>query len=178
MKRILALTGPKGSGKTTFAHLLRKHNTVLRGATILSFASPIKKMLMAVLTPQAFLPDSKENPAYGICGKSPRYLMQTLGTEWGRNQIGENIWAEALLQQIAISKKTYFIIDDLRFNNEAEMILDQGGKIIKIERPGFNYTLEHKSETPIDPNLIHAVVHNSTKESLHHIAKQLNLWNH
>ena len=34
----------------------------------------------------------KEHPCSLLLNKTPRYAMQTLGTEWGRELIGENIW--------------------------------------------------------------------------------------
>ena len=149
--KIIGLTGPKGSGKSHIAKQLTKDRGV-----ILSFAGPIKAMLAQanILPPEAFLPEHKENPALGRCGKTPRYLMQTLGTEWGRQIIGEDIWVETVVSQIHCLRNSeeppkIVVIDDLRFGNEAKAIVNLGGSVHRVIRPGFDYTHEHASEQPV-----------------------------
>jgi hypothetical protein len=154
--KLIALAGPKGSGKSHIAKLVTQNT----GGIVLSFAGPIKAMLAKaeILPPEAFLPEHKENTAHGRCGKSPRYLMQTLGTEWGRQIIGEDIWVETVVSQIktlqAAQKHPLIVIDDLRFGNEAKAIVNLGGKIYRVRRAGFDYTGEHASEQPIPEQYI------------------------
>ena len=72
-------------------------------------------------------------------GKSIRYMLQTLGTEWGRNLIHPDIWileAERRLKQMSNANDTDgVIITDCRFPNEADKIHEMGGKVIRIVRP-------------------------------------------
>lgn len=148
-KKILALTGPKGVGKSTFAKQLVKYNRNFYGAAILPFAGPLKNMLQLILPPEAFTAEGKEDTALGLCGKSPRYLMQTLGTEWGRKTIGEDIWVEAMRRSIATANAKVVIIDDLRFANEAELVQELDGVIYRVTRSGVEYTDSHASEVPL-----------------------------
>ena len=89
MPKIIGITGYIGSGKTLLADALcAKHNF-----TIVMFAFRLKDMGRAVgLREDQVEGTGKEIPCQLLCDKTPRYAMQTLGTEWGRNIIGENIW--------------------------------------------------------------------------------------
>jgi hypothetical protein len=40
-------------------------------------------------------PEQRNRPQPLLGGKSARYAMSTLGTQWGRNLITPNIWANA-----------------------------------------------------------------------------------
>ena len=97
MKNLIALTGLAGSGKTTAADYLVKAH----GFACISFAGPIKSMLRTLgLTAledieEVFEGEGKEKPNRLLCGKSPRFAMQTLGTEWGRDLIGPDLWVNA-----------------------------------------------------------------------------------
>lgn len=170
--KIIALTGPKGSGKTRAATnmLLSKF---LDKPGILSFSTPIKDMARILLAPEAFLQQNKDDPSYGICGRTPRYLLQTLGTEWGRDKIGKNIWTEAMRLKLSQTTHKTIIIDDLRFENEAELLCDLGARIYLIQRPGVVYSEEHKSESPLPTDYLDAIITNDSLEAL----LKLRTWN-
>lgn len=155
---IIALAGPKGVGKTTVANALLSNPNIKQPVGILPFAGGLKKMLQAILPPEAFKPDGKEDPAYGLLGKTPRHLMQTLGTEWGRKLVGENVWVEVMIHQIQQSGLATVIIDDLRFENEWQMVKNLGGTVIALERNGCSYSSEHASERGLDPHLFDQVI--------------------
>jgi energy-coupling factor transporter ATP-binding protein EcfA2 len=174
MKKILALTGPKGSGKSTIALALRENNPAFHEAEILSFAQPLKTMVQTLLPPEAFLPENKEDPTYGLCGKSPRYILQTLGTEWGRALIGENIWVEQIRKKIK-SLPGPILIDDLRFENEAEMIKNfDNSLIVRVERAGHHTLDSHASERGLPNHMIDAIITNKTIPELQ---KKAHIWN-
>jgi len=125
--KIIAFTGPAGAGKTTAAqYLQRAHDFKL-----LSFAAPIKHML-GILAPD-WRQYNKEHPHPGLSGRSFRHAAQTLGTEWGRGLISPTIWTDHLLRTINRSSQDRFVIDDLRFANEADLILGLEGKVCSIE---------------------------------------------
>ena len=42
--------------------------------------------------------------------------------------------------------ETAVVIPDVRFQNEANMILNHGGTIIRVERPGYDAVNDHVSE--------------------------------
>src|SRR5690606_4187664 len=79
--RIIALSGPAGSGKSTAAAYL-----VDKGYTLIKFAGPLKAMCQAIgFTDWHLEGDGKERPLDWLQGKSPRQFMQLLGTEFGRD---------------------------------------------------------------------------------------------
>lgn len=150
---IIGFAGRMHSGKTTAAKEL-----VYIGFTRVRFAGPLKAMMLALgLTEEEIdtNPILKEHPCELLCGKSPRYAMQTIGTEWGRNIIGQDLWINAWKR--AVSKLPAHIpvtVDDVRFENEAEAIRYLGGKVVRIIRPETDtISLTHDSERmdfPVD----------------------------
>lgn len=151
MPRLIAFTGAAQSGKTTCARWLWDKF----GFSTFSFAAPLKRML-ATLCPI----DDKEARPHVLCGKTVREAMQTLGTEWGRNCIGGEIWLRAAkveiehLQSIGVPGVA---CDDVRFDNEAEMIRGLGGIVVALKRPGMP-RMQHASEAGIRPDLITATI--------------------
>lgn len=146
---VIGLAGPKGSGKSTIADVLHVHGARYR------FADGLKRMLLALgLTAEQVDGPDKDKPCDLLGGCTPRYAMQTLGTEWGRDTIASNLWVNACMQQIAASDAPVRVIDDVRFANEAEAIHKRGGVVIEIMRPGALYNPEHASEIGLPQHLI------------------------
>lgn len=114
------LSGKQGSGKTSVQKALqiafqqRKNGRAIQ----VNFADVLYEMHDKVLqTLHQYVPDR------GLAKDGP--LLQLLGTEWGRNTLGENIWVEILqkkIEQLATQNSHYdnllFIIGDCRFMNE------------------------------------------------------------
>ena len=131
--RLIALTGAKGVGKSTYAEFLAGEN-----GTVLSFATPIKRMLQA-LVGKEYVFGSKKNEETHL-GVTGRVLLQTLGTEWGREMIDQDIWVKAMrhiLTDAMFQEYRPIVIDDLRFENEAKMIRELNGEIWHVERRSF-----------------------------------------
>jgi len=84
------------------------------------------------------------------CGKfltlSYRPLMQLWGTEYRRAQ-DEAYWTKKLQERVQ-STEGLIVIDDVRFKDEAEMIEDLGGTLIRAVR-GHSAS-KHPSETELD----------------------------
>ena len=140
MKNLIALAGLAGSGKTTAADYLVKAH----GFTCISFAGPIKSMLRILgLTAledieEAIEGGGKEKPNHLLCGKSPRFAMQTLGTEWGRGMIGPDLWVNIWTKRarIKLDHNRRIVADDCRFDNSAAAVRELGGTIIRIQGRG------------------------------------------
>ena len=141
---IIGLSGLKGSGKTTAAKFL-----VEDGFVKMSFAEPIKRMLACIrLSHKDLYGNRKEESNIMLDGKTPRYAMQTLGTEWGRDLISPNIWINVVKHDILRSHAgDDIVIDDCRFPNEVGMILGLRGSIVYIEREGK--AEDHASEREV-----------------------------
>ena len=127
---IIGLAGKKQSGKTTVAEILRD----MSGFKMESFADPIRKFVAELCgyTPKE-LEEFKESP-HRIFGVTPRHIMQTLGTEWGREMISQTIWTDRLRMVLRHGPVTDVVIHDVRFENEAEMIRKMGGHIVHVAR--------------------------------------------
>ncbi len=140
MSKIIGLAGHKGSGKSAVARILMEHDY-----TRLKFAGPLKAMLRCLgLTDRHIEGDLKEKPCDILGGKTPRVAMQTLGTEWGRQTISQNLWVEAWKAKAGTYDK--IVADDCRFENEVRAIREVGGTVWWVERPGYRSGDEHESE--------------------------------
>jgi len=95
-------------------------------------------------------PADKEQPLDLLCGRSARTALQRLGTEWGRNLIGEDLWLRAWAHALdgECDADDIVIADDVRFTNEAEAIEARGGLLLCIvrSREDFNRVPRHASE--------------------------------
>ena len=148
---LIGITGAKGSGKDTLADAFIQKN--FRST---KFAGALKDMLRTlyrcagvneVTIERKLEGDLKEEPCDVLCGKTPRWAMQSLGTEW-RNMIHTQLWSqiwesgvEALLLEGAP-----VVCSDVRFHHEAAAIRDMGGYLIRVDRPGCGEGDQHASE--------------------------------
>jgi hypothetical protein len=154
MNTIIALTGPAGVGKSTVAKALAAGPARAldpRPWRILSFAAPIKRMAAQILSPHEL---SKKDEPSSLLGITPRNILQTLGTEWGRN-LHPKLWISLMIWEI-LSEETPVIIDDLRFPNEALAVLQLGGTVVKIvSRPGLERIGgDHPSEAGVPSEMV------------------------
>jgi hypothetical protein len=71
-------------------------------------------------------------------GLTPRYALQTLGTEWGRAQ-DLDMWIKFAERDAAKRGLAgYAIIPDCRFLNEGSFLQSKGAPLIEVLRPGFD----------------------------------------
>lgn len=136
MPRIIALTGLAQAGKSTVASFMEEI-----GFVRIRFAGPLKNMLRSLgLTDRHIEGDLKEAPCDLLCGKTPRWVMQRLGTEFGRDMVGEdlwtNVWTESVLAALDQGARG-IVAEDCRFINEAAAVLRLDGQIWRVERPGL-----------------------------------------
>jgi hypothetical protein len=121
-KYLVLISGRQGAGKTTLQKLLIEKRNALSNhrAAAVNFADILYEMHDAVRA---------VGDKYGIMKKNPKDgpLLQVLGTEWGRNTIGDNIWVDALKKKIDLVSvregvfaydQSLFVVGDCRFRNE------------------------------------------------------------
>lgn len=160
---LIGLHGLARTGKDTAAAYLAAHYALLSYA----FADPLKAAIaqMFDLTTAHIEGDLKEL-TLPVIGKSPRQLMQLLGTEWGRNMVHDQLWLLLAQQHIANqlecdqSRYSGIVIRDVRFENEAQWIRSQGGYVVHILRPDAQQVAAHSSETRLHVRDNDTVIHN------------------
>ena len=154
---IVGLTGLKRAGKSSVANILKDRY----GFHVRSFATPIKDMLTELGVPREYVwdPELKEKPVPGF-GKSARQMLCTLGTEWGRELVSDDIWVRALETRLTDLEGRDVVIDDVRFLNEALMIKRQPkGCIVHVVRPGLDRD-SHVSESGLPNDLVDGEIRN------------------
>ena len=175
---LVGFTGELGSGKDTAGEALTKI-----GHTRFAFGDALKRMLKHGLgLTQEQLHGTQAQKAEPIdwldCEVTPRRMMQTLGTEWGRDLIHPDLWVLALRRELEthlIRRRLNAVVTDVRFENEASMIRELGGVIIHVRRPKPKkpwwqqlFSREHRSERPPKVRPGDFVVQNiGTVEDLH-----------
>lgn len=195
---VIALTGKARAGKDTVANimfqLLTSYNdqqvdhdkTYILGVE--AFAAPIKSMVAMLLdffgfgkimepaTLQPYIDGDKKEIALEGIGCSPRRLMQTLGTEWGRDIIKDSLWVDCMSQRInmyadGIENFGYggavVIVTDCRFDNEANQLRDlHDAFVVRVLRPeGPEIEGAHHSEAGVHDDLVDCDIVNDGDEN-------------
>jgi hypothetical protein len=160
----IGVSGPARSGKDTFAEYLQDALYELRPFLSVAYsplAWPIKEMVNCLLgiggiKPLRELPKEEVIPELGV---SPRRLMQTLGTDWGRKVLGDDAWLNLARRQIErYNDIDLAIIPDVRFENEARQ-MDILFKVVRSasDRPEVE---QHASEDGFSDNYVHHFIRN------------------
>lgn len=176
---IIGIHGHAGVGKDTLAAALYDEcYEEGSGVSIPHFAEYIKWIAGAVF---GIDPDSRETKEIKdeFWNKSPREIQQLIGTECFRKVFGDDFWLKVMErrmqeEELLAGERCIFIIPDVRFQNEADWIIESGGVIIHLTRPGFTGNVgvpNHASEAGIDlSNYSHTevmkCVNSSTIDSL------------
>lgn len=148
---IIGIAGKMGSGKDYICNniiipILQKYNSKFLQ---MSFADQIK---INVMTKN----NISFNDVYIHKNVETRTLLQTEGTELGRNILGNDIWIRYFDNWMKVYKSRgieHFILTDVRFFNELEYIKKSGGILIYINAPQRNYNRLYQ-ESNGDPNTI------------------------
>lgn len=204
MKNVIALAGPKGSGKSTVADWLVRE----RGYKSLSLAEPLKRLakqffpntltmedlygpshrrerlltpvekrravveLQAAVTWLRLDPDGRaamtelfggHDPDRNVAPyltrafdpaeegfKSPRTILQRLGTEWGR-QVWDEVWLEAVRRTVSANLSARYVIPDCRFPNEAQYLKEKLGADVYWVDAGTRLAGRPEDQHPSEP---------------------------
>lgn len=166
-----------GQGKSVICQRLVKEH----GFHHLPFARLIKRLAFVLLTEHGYsgnaairyLESEKEVHLDKIAGApTARYLLQTLGTEWGRHIIHANLWLlEWETQARTLTDSGLNIVaDDLRLPSEVEAVHRLGGRIWRVERPDAEIPESSNHETEGRLNSVsfdRLLINDGTIESLY-----------
>lgn len=167
---IIGIAGAARTGKDTTANFI----IAAVGGYRYGLADPIRNMLtqIGVDMSDPYWQDNKEQtiPALGV---SPRRLMQTLGTEWGRQLVHPNLWL-ILAQQRLLKFGPGMVIPDVRFDNEAQWVRDRGGMIIHLKRSTASGVALHASEGGVVQHVADkTLINDGTLEELQQSVREL-----
>lgn len=167
MAHVIAISGLMGAGKSAAAEYLASTHGYRR----VSFAGALKKACAELFgwdyemvlgaTPESRAWREQPDPFWsGVFGRdiTPRWALQFVGTELVRNHLHENFWAAHTENTIrnTIARGQSVVIDDLRFQNENDVIRRLGGARVWVVR-GSLQTLTpamHTLATSYDPEVI------------------------
>lgn len=182
---IVGITGFKRSGKDTAGSILLEN-----GYIKYSFAGPLKKACQEIfMFDYEQTEGSKKEDLDNRWNTTPRKVFQRFGTEIFRNNLklmlpelenlDENFWIYRFKlwyqQQIKNNPNLKVVVTDVRFPNEADIIKELGGIIIKVIRSETNFNNDqHSSEvsiTKIKPDF--TIYNNSTINEYHSQIKKI-----
>lgn len=140
---IIGLVGFIGNGKGTIADTLVERHGFIKE----SFAKSVKDAVSVIfgwdrsllegdtLESRAFReqPDAYWSKKFGK-EFSPRQALQLMGTEAGRDVFHSELWVLSLQKRIEQNPDKNYVIADVRFPNEVDILHQMGGKIVRIRR--------------------------------------------
>lgn len=144
---LFGIAGPARSGKDTVASYFERV-----GFVVTHFADPIKDGLAAMFNlSHDQLNGSLKDSTLDWLPLSPRQLLQTLGTEWGRGMVCPDVWlrlAEQFVNHYLDGETGYdgVVFADVRFDDEADWIRSQGGVVLHVVRDAAPAVADHVSE--------------------------------
>lgn len=164
--KIIGICGFIGSGKDTAAGILKE----IYGDRVkhFSFAGALKDAVAAVFgwdrqMIEGATAESRKwrecvdpwwSERLGIPGLTPRYVLQTWGTDLLRNHFHQDIWLASVERKISeCGADDIVVITDCRFPNEIRVIQELGGELVWIQRgemPSWYPKYVLTGEPPID----------------------------
>lgn len=172
----LGLTGVAGAGKDTVCDRLVE---IDRRFYNVSIVEPLKASVAALLgTTLRDLEEWKRdervkiqvvtqdqiNP-YVSRSMTIRTFLQRYGTEAHRDVFGDDFWLDEWQRRCerihAIRKPCTIVNTSVRFENEAERIIDLGGQVWEVVGPQDAGAAGHASESPLPSDLVAATIDNT-----------------
>ena len=181
---LIGILGNKRHGKDTISDYLVQQFNFTKDA----LATPIKDIceILFHFDNDQLYGDKKEIPDE-YWNVSARQVMQFIGTDLFRNQMGKlipdmknNFWIRHFeYKYYKIYQNKNIVVSDIRFQNEVDMIHSLGGIIIKVYRPDYPIDTKHPSEKGIHiiKNYDYQIINDSNKQDLYKKINELYLNN-
>jgi hypothetical protein len=175
---IIGLTGYAQSGKDTVANVLVERY----GFTRIAFADKIREFLYetnpmydSIVGEPLFVKAKVDRDGWEEAKKSPhiRRLLQNSGVA-ARKIFGDSFWVHEAMKTMLNDPRPdmNYVITDVRFLNEADMIKANNGQIWRIKRLGVDPVNSHVSETQMDGYPVDQIfINNSTLDDLEVLIK-------
>jgi dephospho-CoA kinase len=167
--KVIAFTGLKQSGKDTAAEQFKLMHLPARSLQI-NFADALKQEVAhACGTTVAQINAHKDNF---------RLILQGWGTDFRRKMHGDNYWTLKWIKSLTTLAEplpSYLLCSDVRFLNEADVIRQLHGTIIRTVRPGL-VSDGHASEVEQESIVAdYTIANDGSIEDLRNKLKQIKL---
>lgn len=132
MPIIIGIVGEAKTGKSTIANFLVSEHKF----TEFTFAEPIKQIAEIFFYTKEQLYHSQEAKVvpHPFWGDSARDFMQKVGTELFRNHFDPSVWLRHLQYRLKNTTCDRIVITDVRYANEADLVKEMGGILVKCTR--------------------------------------------
>ena len=85
---------------------------------------------------------------------TPRLVLQLFGTDCMRDGFYDGVWV-SLLKKTILDNPGNYVVPDVRFENEIEMIRSIGGEVWEVKRNGDPEWLIEYETTGVEPTTVH-----------------------
>lgn len=154
---IILISGKQGAGKTTTASALEKALLAIKPPSHMVVNVKHLTFAGALYAMHDMCWNLLKSHKIEMPFKKDGYLLQLLGTEWGRKTIDENIWVRIVKERIGKLSANHIVISDCRFKNEFDAFpeaikvrLECGETARKQRAATWRETTEHPSEIDLD----------------------------
>jgi len=174
LPRLIGICGKKRHGKDSVATWLHSY----RDFTVMALADELKVMALDI-DPHVAVTADEHSGDWGSAIKlsalvqeigmdraktevaDVRRFLQRLGTE-GLRARDPGFWTRTLGARIDAAADVPVVVPDVRYDNEAEWILNRGGVVYRVVRAGYdNGGDSHASEAGVSDDLVESTIDNS-----------------
>ena len=164
---LIGLYGNKGVGKDTIGQILRQAH----GFHVFSFAKHLYdcvSKLFHVRVEVLQARETKEASMPVLYGMSPREVLKAFGTDFVRDMVSTDFWLDEVKRRIRDTTRskrepTRAAITDCAMLNEIKYVLDSGGYILYIERPGCDEVRVRSREAGIAETYLNTLMMEDSK---------------
>ena len=175
---IIGLCGLIGSGKGTVADILVESHNFQK----ISFADKFKdalsvlfdwdrEMLEGETSESRALREQQDDFLTQETGRqiTPRLVLQEFGTDCMRHGFDDGIWVSLVKQELVRYPNKNFVIPDVRFPNEANMIKSIHGEVWRVRRGQDPVWMRMYQDIGVEPKDVHESEWRWAKVDFNHI---------